>query len=85
MNHRELLPIIGLIALASSIATCSLNNYKYKRVYRQAETLAVQRYGDKQPPFTEEEKTQWYKDMSVKPNHKPDIGQLEKYLSNNEK
>lgn len=61
----RILPILlgATVILSLGIYDSSKKEKLRKELYQKAETIAVNYFGDKQPPLTEEERKAWHKDM----------------------
>jgi len=83
-STSELLVPLAVVSLVLGIAVGAgiffYERNQYKKLYEKAEVRAAQTFGDKKQPLTLEEKTEWYKSMSVKTGETPDEDQLEGFL-----
>jgi len=52
-------------------------------VYTKAEAVAIQKYGDRKAPLSEEEKDEWFSDMGVEKGRKPTIPKLRRFVEEN--
>ena len=81
----ELLPKIAIIALVAACALPILSRTRHYVLYNKAETLAIEKFGDKKVPLTEAEREEWYKKMGVtgtaKFGYNPSRTQLENFIN----
>ncbi len=79
---KYLLYIIPIaIALSIPLFIKSREENNYRNLYRKAKEYAIQTYGDKQPPLTRNERTQWYENIELDKNERFDrVKKLEEFL-----
>lgn len=73
--------LIGLVAWGLFYG---IDKYFTYRDYKRAEQIAVQKYGDKRAPLTDEEKQQWFSDMGVEKDRTPTPSQLKGFIEESE-
>ncbi len=80
----ELLPKIAVIALVAACALPILARTRHYVLYNKAESLAIEKFGDKKAPLIEDERNAWYHNMgvtgAVKFGYNPSRDQLEKFI-----
>jgi hypothetical protein len=76
----DLLVPITFIGLGIAIVLPAVDGcYREHRVYSEAETLAIQSFGDRKAPLTENERKEWYQTMGID-RGSPTEEQLEKFV-----
>lgn len=78
------LGMITSIILISTVGYLFVNSFITPSTEIKAESYAIQKYGDKKVPLTQEERNEWYKEMRVtgeiRLGYNPSRTQLENFI-----